>query len=134
MAGEVGLVDLRTGQWVRPPTVGHTGSVLRLSYAADGLTFATSGHDGRVSLWDGRTGALIGTVLPGRPNEWATVEFLPDGHILMIASRDGQVFTWDTRLAHWVEFACAVAGRNLTDGEWRAAFGDRPYRATCATG
>ena len=29
--------------------------------------------------------------------------------------------------------ACRVAGRNLTETEWRDAFGDRPYRETCAT-
>jgi hypothetical protein len=32
-----------------------------------------------------------------------------------------------------MEFACTVAGRNLTIGEWSDAFGDRPYSETCPT-
>jgi WD40 repeat protein len=68
VTGEVGLVDLETGEWVRPPAVGHDGFVLRVAYAPDGFTVASSGRDGRVSLWDGRTGDLLATVLPGRPN------------------------------------------------------------------
>jgi hypothetical protein len=37
----------------------------------------------------------------------------------------------DTRPEHWVEVACEIAGRNLTEVEWSDAFGDRPYRETC---
>ncbi len=39
----------------------------------------------------------------------------------------------DTRPERWVEVACAIAGRNLTEVEWSDAFGDRPYRETCPT-
>ena len=56
---------------------------------------------------------------------------MPDGHTLIIGTADREVFTWDTRVESWVERACAIAGRNLTTDEWRAAFGDRPYRRTC---
>ena len=89
--------------------------------------------DGRVSLWDGGTGERIATVLPGNPGSWAVANFLPDGHTLIVATTDHQVFTWDTRPESWVERACNIAGRNLTPDEWRGAFGDRPYRRTCAT-
>ncbi len=37
----------------------------------------------------------------------------------------------DTRPEHWIEVACAIAGRNLTEDEWSDAFDDRPYRETC---
>ncbi|MEP6665265.1 MAG: hypothetical protein ABJA81_02350 [Nocardioidaceae bacterium] len=58
-------------------------------------------------------------------------QFLPDGTRVIIMSYDGDVYTWDTRPEHWVEFACGVAGRNLTTTEWADAFGDRPYKQTC---
>ena len=57
--------------------------------------------------------------------------FLADGHTVLIAAFGGAVYTMDTRPEHWVEVACAIAGRNLTEAEWSDAFGDRPYRETC---
>ncbi len=30
-----------------------------------------------------------------------------------------------------IDYACAVAGRDLTEQEWRDAFGDLAYRSTC---
>ncbi len=127
----VGVLDVETGEWVRPPVDNHDGTVVSLTYAPDGAVMASGGSDGRVGLWDGRTGALLGSVLPGRPNIPVTVEFLADGHTLQIASLDGAVYTWDTRPQHWVEHACTVVGRNLTQDEWRDTFGDRSYHRTC---
>jgi WD40 repeat protein/DNA-binding SARP family transcriptional activator len=127
----VGILDVETGDWVRTPVDGHDGPVPSLAYAPDSTILASGSDDGRVGLWDGRTGALLGTMLPGRPNTPVTVEFRPDGHTLLISSVDGAVYTWDTRPQHWVDHACAVAGRNLAQDEWRDAFGDRPYRRTC---
>ncbi len=57
--------------------------------------------------------------------------FLPDGHTVLISSVDGAISTWDTSAERAIEFACQVAGRNLTKDEWRDAFGSRPYRETC---
>jgi WD40 repeat protein len=102
-----------------------------LAFAPGGNILASGSRDGRVGLWDGRTGALLGKILPGGPQTETMVEFRPDGHTVQIASEDGALYTWDTRLQLSVERACAVAGRNLTQDEWRDAFGDRPYRPTC---
>jgi WD40 repeat protein len=132
LAGSVGILDIETGDWVRTPVDGHDLEVRSLAYAPDGTILASGSDDGRVGLWDGRTGALLGTMLPGRPNTAVTVEFLPDGHTLLISSVDGAVYTWDTRPQRWVDHACEVAGRNLTQDEWRDAFGDRPYHRTCS--
>jgi WD40 repeat protein len=129
--GEVGVADVRTGEWVRPPAGSHDGWVQRVTYAPDGSILVSSGNDGQVKVWDGRTGEPLATIAPGSRNVWAAVEFLPDGHTVIVATRDGAVYTWDTRVESWVEFACRVAGRNLTDAEWRDAFRDRPYRQTC---
>ena len=65
------------------------------------------------------------------PNVWAAVEFQPDGHTLLVAGRDGAVHTVDTRLESWIDRACDVAGRNLTEDEWAEAIGDRAYHETC---
>jgi len=129
--GEVGVIDLGSGEWVRPPVEGHGGWVQRVAYAPDGITIASSGNDGQVTLWDGRTGEELPTLVPGDSNVWTAVEFQPDGHTLLIAGRDGAVATFDTRLDSWIDRACAAAGRNLTDDEWVDAMGERSYRDTC---
>ena len=61
----------------------------------------------------------------------ASAEFLPHGKDVLIAAYDRAVYRWDTRVRHAVEFACRLAGRNLTRDEWASAFGDQPYRKTC---
>jgi WD40 repeat protein/DNA-binding SARP family transcriptional activator len=127
----VGVLDVETGDWVRAPVDGHEAAVRSVAYAPDGSILASGSRDGRVGLWDGRTGALLGTILPGGPQTETMVEFLPDGHTVLISSANGALYTWDTRLQPWVDHACAVAGRNLTQDEWRDAFGDRSYRRTC---
>ncbi len=129
--GKVGVIDLGSGEWVRPPIDAHEGWVPRVAYAPDGATFASSGNDGQVTLWDGRTGERLATFAPGDPNVWTVVEFQPDGHTLLIAGRDGAIYTLDTRLESWIDRACRVAGRNLTEEEWAEAIGDRPYHETC---
>jgi hypothetical protein len=42
------------------------------------------------------------------------------------------IVVWDLDPAHWVDAACQVAGRNLTEAEWDQYIGDlAPYRETC---
>jgi hypothetical protein len=75
----------------------------------------------------------LNKVLPGRPTDGPSdPTFLADGDtVTFTANGGGAVYTMDTRSEHWIEFACATAGRNLTDEEWSDAFGDRPSRETC---
>ena len=56
--------------------------------------------------------------------------FLDDGHTVLVTTATGgdAVYTLDTRPEHWIQHACAIAGRNLTLDEWSDAFNDRPYR------
>jgi WD40 repeat protein len=131
--GEIGVVELATGQWVRPPADSHTDLVYRIAFNRDGSTFVTSAWDGGVVLWDASTATPLATFAPSDSESTTTVEFLDDGHTVMLARTDGAVHTWDTSVENWIQYACGVAGRNLTDNEWRHAFGDRPYGETCPT-
>ena len=135
--GAVRLLDVETGEWVGPSTVGHDGSIISVDYAPDGATFATGADDGAIVFWDADTGTPLNKVLPGRPTDGPTnPTFLADGHTVMFTvmfteNSGGAVYTMDTRPEHWIEVACAIAGRNLTEAEWSHAFADRPYRETC---
>ena len=129
-AGEVVIIDLASGEPLRPPVVGHQGPGWSVSYSPDGSRVLTAAYDGSVSLWDATTGELLGTVvMPVRVR--ATADFAADGHSAVIVSDVAGVYLWDTSIDHALEFACRLAGRDLTQVEWRESFGDRPYEETC---
>jgi hypothetical protein len=50
---------------------------------------------------------------------------------LVIAGADGSVRTWDLRVETWLAKACQMAGRGLTQEEWRTYLPDRAYRDPC---
>jgi WD40 repeat protein len=129
--GELLVLDVRTGRPVRPVVIGHNSSVLTVAYSPDGTRMITGGYDGRVGLWNARTGEMLGSVLPGARGTAIRPVFLPDGHTVLIPAEDGTVMRWDARPAHWLSFACAVAGRELTAAEWAQALDTRRYRRTC---
>jgi WD40 repeat protein/DNA-binding SARP family transcriptional activator/energy-coupling factor transporter ATP-binding protein EcfA2 len=128
--GEVVVVDLVSGEALRPPVVGHSAMVWTMTYSPDGSRIVTTAFDGSASLWDGATGELLGTVLlPERVV--AEAEFASDGHTVVIATGYGSVYLWDPSVSHARLFACKLAGRDFTRIEWEEAFGDRPYQETC---
>jgi WD40 repeat protein len=128
--GDVLIVDPTTGENVSAPRTVHQGLVNGIAFSPDSALLVSSGWDGGVALFDGKTASLLGTIMT--PNQQlATADFLPDGHTVVIATYDDGVYHWDTRLAHTIELACRMAGRDLTEPEWRENFGERPYVKTC---
>lgn len=129
--GEVEVLDLASGEALRPPVVGHSATVWTMTYSPDGSRLVTTATDGSASLWDGATGDLLGTVLlPERVT--SSAEFATDGHTVVIATDYGSVYRWDTSVSHARRFACRLAGRDFTTMEWGEALGDRPYQETCS--
>jgi hypothetical protein len=43
----------------------------------------------------------------------------------------GNVLTWDTRPAYALAFACRIAGRDMTDDEWRTYVGSGDRVSVC---
>jgi WD40 repeat protein/DNA-binding SARP family transcriptional activator len=127
----VEVVNLGTGTIRSPVKLGaETEDEGRhLTYSGDGRLLASNDNTGRVSLWDGRSGALLGTVRPGGVDSAAV--FLEDRRTLLIAGWDGAVYEWDTSEEHALDFACRVVGGGLSESEWRAFFGNRPFREVC---
>ena len=131
VAGEEHLLDVTNGTWIEASTQ-RRGGTFPVAYAPDGSSFVTGGSDGRVLLWDGVNGELR-SALPADYGTWPMPAFLPDSRTVILASHEptSRVYHWDTNVDYWIEFACQVAGRNLTEEEWQEAFGDDPYRETC---
>jgi hypothetical protein len=84
-------------------------------------------------VWNGRTGELIAAMGVGAELSARATE-LPGQPTAVVPARNGTVYRLDTRFSTWIDFACAIAGRNLSPQEWTDAFGDRPYHATCPVG
>ena len=111
--------------------VAHRQFVDGTSFSADGQTVVTTSFDGGVRFWDGTNGTPVAGVELGQDQSPAVATLLPDGHDALVATRDGAVYQLDTRFDRWTAFACTLAARNLSTAEWRAVFGDQPYRETC---
>ena len=130
--GEIVTIDVSTGEEQRRST-SLGAPVLWLDYSDDGELLVSGADDGGVSLWDATTLDLLGTVYPphhGDPVP-AGAQFIGDSHDVAIASYDGTVYRWETDLDRAIDFACQMAGRNLTDEEWEEFLPAQPYQSVC---
>jgi WD40 repeat protein len=144
-SGTVRQFDLVSHDPSGPALRGLTFDVRGVAYSADGsLLAATTTGLSTTRLWDVATGTPLGEELvagrvpytvrtlpidhpyPSRP------VFAPHGHTLYTPVGDGSVVAWDLRPSSWIQAACALTGRDLTESEWRQYLGDAPYRTTCS--
>ncbi len=88
-----------------------------------------SSSDQTASLWDVRTRKRIGTAFPIEPASVPAARFTSRGELVIENLVDTAV--WPTDVRSWVRFACGVAGRDLTPGEWSDLLPDRPYERVC---
>ncbi len=124
----VRLLDLETLEWIGSDarTPGH-----HLAYAPDGSQFAALQAD-RIRVWGGRTGVFQASLaLPADLTTDPTIAYLPDSSGLLVTANDGRVWQVNTRPSTWVERACRIAGRNLTQGEWQQFFPGSRYQVIC---
>jgi hypothetical protein len=127
--GQLEFLEPRTLAVVGPPIIGIPGPVEQYAHSADGLRLAVRGDDGGVWLADAGARVLLGGPIPHRgPVEGVGVR--PDGAELAVGSGD-RVMVWDLRPEAWAQAACRVAGRELTDAEWRDHIGEAPSGPTC---
>jgi WD40 repeat protein len=126
----VGLLDATSLQWISRPSAAQAGLVggYFTTWSDDGSLVASSDFDGRLSYWDGRTGAHLGTVTVAGEGD---VGFSQHNQRLLFAGDDGSVLTWDLDPRSWIAAACRLAGRTLTEQEWRTYLPDRPFQPVC---
>ncbi|KRF23909.1 BTAD domain-containing putative transcriptional regulator [Phycicoccus sp. Soil803] len=127
--GVVTTVDAATLA-LRTTTAGRNaagGGELRLE--PDGEHFLTASGD-RVALWDATTGALLRAV---GVDARTAGGFTGDGSALVLASPTGTVSTWDPDPGAAIRAACDIAGRDLTEQEWRTYLPNRPFQSVCAS-
>ncbi|MDZ5619315.1 BTAD domain-containing putative transcriptional regulator [Nocardioides sp. HM23] len=129
--GEIVTIDVASGEQRRSTGLG--AAVFWLNYSDDGEMLVSGAEDGGVSLWDSTTLELLGTVYPPRRGDAvpAAAQFIGDSHDVAIASYDGRVYTWETDLDRALDFACQMAGRDLTEEEWEEVLPAQPYQSVC---
>jgi WD40 repeat protein/DNA-binding SARP family transcriptional activator len=129
---EIVTIEVSTGRAQRR-SAGLGATVLWLRYSDDGELLVSGAADGAVSLWDATTLDLLGTVYPPHRGEPvpAGAQFIGDSHDVAIASYDGRVYRWDTGLDRTIDFACQMAGRDLTEDEWAEFLPAQSYRDVC---
>ena len=74
--------------------------------------------DGTALFYDAPTGVRIGEPFHADAETLAPAVLRPDGLELALSMPDG-VMVWDIDPEHQFEDACRIAGRDLTENEWR---------------
>lgn len=109
---------------------GHLETVDDLVFVGEDVLFAGD-HDGTILMWDVPAGRTVGA-LTGPVDAITSLALQPDGEVLAAAGEGDRVWVWDLDVEEWVEAACRVAGRNMTDLEWAALQLDSDAVAHCA--
>ncbi len=124
----------RTSPCARPLTK-HDSWVNILAFSPDGKMLASGSDDKSIILWDVETCQALGPPLKEQNARVYDLAFSPDGKMLASGSAAGAnnwpLILWDTNLKSWQERACIIAGRSLTEDEWKAFLPDEPYRPAC---
>ena len=136
--------DARTGRELLPALEGQTGFVAGVAYdARDDLLATTTVGLSTTRLWDMPAGRPIGTDLVGGrvPYTNRTIDiaypmrsrpaFSPDGARLATPGADGAAALWTLSPDDWLRAVCDVAGRDLTEAEWREHLPGRHPFALC---
>jgi WD40 repeat protein len=130
--GQVLMLDPRTGRRTAPPIQAATGEMDQISFSPDGRSFAVASDDHTASVWDVRSGTRVGNTFGPYNGIIPLALFEPNGRVLIeLAS---SAIEWPMNVNTWEQFACQVAGRNLTRAEWHEALPNRAYRPTCPAG
>ena len=103
-----------------------------LTLNADGTTLAAENESDGIRIYDVPSRTQIGENIPDVDGALGYFAMRPDGKELAVPYGDLGLVLWDLDPHHWLDAACALAGRNLTPDEWDqylSAFGD--YHESC---
>jgi WD40 repeat protein len=109
--------------------VGHNEAVTGLAFIEDDERLISTDLDLFVNYWDVSERLLI-TSFGGPSDGISDIALSPDGSTLAVASEDDFVHTWTLDANDWIERACLLAGRNMTQAEWKL-YGRGSYVRHC---
>jgi WD40 repeat protein/serine/threonine protein kinase/DNA-binding SARP family transcriptional activator len=129
--GKIVLWDAHDGRQIGSPLVvgGATSDIFQISFSPDGRLLGVSSGDGTTTLWDLRSRKRLGNTFPVDA-AWVTDSYIsPSGEFVI--DNEWDTALWPTDLRTWIDFACKVAGRDLTRAEWADLLPNRPYQHVC---
>jgi WD40 repeat protein len=133
-AGKDGTVRLWSVAGWKPadvPLRGHTWTINSVAFNPhDDNQLVSASSDMNLVLWDAEKRLPVGYPLQGHGDYVFDVVYSPDGKRLASAGRDGRIILWDIDREKWKKIAARMAGRNMTQAEWRRHMGDAPYQKT----
>ena len=129
-AGYTQLWDVSSREPIGAPLAGHEGWVYNAEFSPDGRMLATSSDDG-VILWDVESRRALGP-LPGRFSA-VSARFSSDGRRLFVLHENGEAERWEVSPDAWSQYACRIAGRELTEAEWEELVPDQGYQPVCSS-
>jgi WD40 repeat protein/energy-coupling factor transporter ATP-binding protein EcfA2 len=148
--GKIKLWDVATRQPVGRDFTGYVTDMKKVIFSPDGKTLVSAAtmvtEDNRtysIFLWDVATRQLIGLPLAAHTDKIMDIAFSPDGQKLAAGGSDRplgmngtggsvkRLRIWDMTLESWIQNACRIANRNLTQAEWQRYFPNQSYRKTC---
>ncbi|MFE6255820.1 BTAD domain-containing putative transcriptional regulator [Agromyces sp. NPDC057865] len=125
----IGLEDNRIGRYETEPlarvgtVAGAAGGLYAPSMSRDAETMLVMASDGTALLYDAATGTRIGDPLRTDQRTLGVAVLRPDGKEMAVSMPEG-VMLWDLDPEHQFEFACQLAGRDLTEDEWNTYLAD----------
>ena len=98
----VRIWDSETGQIMRGPLEGHTGSIRSVAFSPDERHIVSCSADQTIRIWDFETGSIVSGPLEGHTNHVRSVAFSPDGMHIVSGSDDRTVRIWDANTGRMV--------------------------------
>ncbi len=132
------LEDNRIGRFDAEPLTrtgsvpGAAGGLVFPTLSSDARTLLVMAADGSTTLYDAPTGTRLGDPIRTDARSRAAVSVLrPDGLEAAFSMPQG-VVVWDLDPRHQFDAVCRLAGRDLTENEWRTYLGDLgAHESTC---
>jgi WD40 repeat protein len=122
----VGVLDPATLEPLSGPLPASSfGDILNVWFSADAERLAVVSGDRTYRLLDWPSRTPLGDPIAwdaGLPAVWSYPSLSPDGRHLALPGMDGMT-VWDLDTDTWLERACALAGRDLTEAEWQQYLG-----------
>jgi WD40 repeat protein len=123
------IEDARIGQSLS----GHNEEITDLEFVQFGeedVLLASTSQDAETRIWSVDAGRLVARIQAHSNDVTAVDVTIPHG-LMVTSGRDHALWVASLDPDSWIDAACALAGRNMTQAEWEAVQGDAPYVRHC---
>jgi WD40 repeat protein len=138
--GRVTVFDVRTGRTVsfleshdvnNSQGMSTRADVRALAFGPDPSLLVSGSNDHTVMLWDTAAGRRIGSAFIGHTAAVVQVSLAGNANEIVSVDAMGQLRRWPLSNESARARACEIAGRELTEEEWRQYIPDRTYQRLC---